>query len=203
MAGQLDEAEKDPRFGKIVGTADYVSPDHVQAPWNPTPLWDIYSLGCTLYYAVTGKVPFPGGTTADKARAHCELRPLDPRRLNPQLTSEFVDIMADMMAKDPALRIQSAAEVMRRLEPWAYAALPASIRPPAAPPSIARPPIVARPIPIPRALPFFSGAPSGFPGQSPGAPARVARPEFVSPPDYSGQAIGAGAGPHTTTIVNR
>ena len=88
LAGPLaGEPETDPRYGKIVGTADYLSPDQVRDPWNPTPAWDIYSLGCTLYYAVTGKVPFPGGTTADKARAHCELRPLDPRRLNPQLSS--------------------------------------------------------------------------------------------------------------------
>ena len=85
LAGPLaGELEADPRYGKIVGTADYLSPDQVHDPWGPTPAWDIYSLGCTLYYAVTGKVPFPGGTTADKARAHCELRPLDPRRLNPR-----------------------------------------------------------------------------------------------------------------------
>ena len=74
-------SESDPRYGKIAGTADYLSPDQIRDPRSPAPAWDIYSLGCTLYYAVTGKVPFPGGTTADKARAHCELRPLDPRRL--------------------------------------------------------------------------------------------------------------------------
>ena len=50
-------------------------------------------MGCTLYYAVTGKVPFPGGSTSDKAQAHRELRPLDPRRLNRQLSDEFVDVM--------------------------------------------------------------------------------------------------------------
>ena len=97
-----------------MGTADYLSPDQVRDPRNPTPAWDIYSLGCTLYYAVTGKVPFPGGTTADKARAHCELRPLDPRRLNPRLAPEFVEVMADMMAKEPAQRIATAREVMAR-----------------------------------------------------------------------------------------
>ncbi|MFZ5829057.1 MAG: serine/threonine-protein kinase [Planctomycetota bacterium] len=119
LAGPVEgDVEKDPRFGKIVGTADYLSPDHIRAPWEPTPAWDIYSLGCTLYYAVTGKVPFPGGTTADKARAHCELRPLDPRRLNPELGNDFVDVMADMMAKDPAQRLRSAADVMFRLAPW-------------------------------------------------------------------------------------
>jgi serine/threonine protein kinase len=111
-------AEEDPRFGKIAGTADYLSPDHIQAPWDPKPAWDIYSLGCTLYYAVTGKVPFPKGSTRDKARAHCELRPLDPRRLNPSLSAAFVDLLADMMAKDPRDRIQTAAEVIRRLAPW-------------------------------------------------------------------------------------
>lgn len=119
LAGPLDgDAQEDSRFGKIVGTADYLSPDHVRAPWNPTPAWDIYSLGCTLYYAVTGKVPFPGGSIADKVRAHRELRPLDPRRLNPTLTVAFVELLADMMAKDPSDRIQTAEAVIARLAPW-------------------------------------------------------------------------------------
>jgi serine/threonine protein kinase len=116
LAGSLGgDAAADPRYGKIVGTADYLSPDQVRDPWNPTPAWDIYSLGCTLYYTVTGKVPFPGGTTAEKARAHCDLRPLDPRRLNPTLNPAFVEVIADMMAKDPAQRIGTAREVIARL----------------------------------------------------------------------------------------
>ncbi len=119
LAGPLEGGqENDPRFGKIVGTADYLSPDQITSPWTPKSGWDIYALGCTLYYAVTGKVPFPGGTTSDKAMAHCKLRPLDPRRLNPRLTAEFVDMMADMMAKDAAQRIPSATEVKERLKPW-------------------------------------------------------------------------------------
>lgn len=128
LAGSLEASSEqdpralDPRFGKIVGTADYLSPDHITSPRNPTPSWDIYSLGCTLYYAVTGKVPFPGGSTSDKARAHCQLRPLDPRRLNPSVSAEFVEVMADMMAKNPEERISSAAEVITRLAPWAVAA---------------------------------------------------------------------------------
>ena len=119
LAGPLAGSdESDPRHGKIVGTADYLSPDHIKAPWEPTPAWDIYALGCTLYYAVTGKVPFPHGTTAEKARAHCERLPLDPRRLNPTLEASFVEMLAEMMAKDPADRIHSAAEVIQRLAPW-------------------------------------------------------------------------------------
>ena len=119
LAGPLEStAENDPRYGKIVGTADYLSPDQVKDPWNPAPSWDIYALGCTLYYIVTAKVAFPGGSTSDKARAHLELRPLDPRLLNPRLSPEFVDMLADMMAKDPSQRIASAPAVMERLKPW-------------------------------------------------------------------------------------
>ena len=63
---------------KTVGTADYLSPEQIKSPDNLTPASDIYSLGCTLYYTVTGKVPFPGGTQRDKSIAHCRSRPLDP-----------------------------------------------------------------------------------------------------------------------------
>jgi serine/threonine protein kinase len=120
LAGPLaGNAENDPRYGKIVGTADYISPDHIQSPWDPTAAWDIYSLGCTLYWAVSGSVPFPGGTTAEKAKAHCELRPLDPRRLNAGLSMRFVDVLADMMAKDPQERTGSLHEVIENLKPWA------------------------------------------------------------------------------------
>jgi len=124
LAGPLTPDPDDSRLGKIVGTADYLSPDLIKSPWDPKPAWDIYSLGCTLYYAVTAKVPFPQGTAQDKARAHCQLRPLDPRRLNPSLSAAFVDVLADMMAKDPAERIATAEEVIRRLAPWTLGPAP-------------------------------------------------------------------------------
>jgi serine/threonine protein kinase len=106
---------EDPRRGKIVGTADYLSPEQIKTPDSITPASDIYSLGCTIYYAVTGKVPFPGGTTRDKTQAHCEVPPLDPRRLNPELTDEFVDLLADMMAKDVADRTPDMNQVIVEL----------------------------------------------------------------------------------------
>lgn len=163
LAGPLEgDTEKDPRFGKIVGTADYLAPDHIKAPWDPKPAWDIYSLGCTLYYAVTGKVPFPGGSTADKARAHCELRPLDPRRLNPRLSPEFVEVMADMMAKDPAQRIASAEEVVQRLKPWA------SNRP-----TLAKPPV---------SIPKLPGLQAVLEGVSPPTGAMTDRGKTSEPP---------------------
>ena len=119
LAGFIDEKGQDPRAGKIVGTPDYISPDVVRSPSELLPIADVYSLGCTLYYAVTGKVPFPGGKTRDKIRRHLEEVPWHPLRLNPDLSDEFVEVVADMMEKDPVLRVQSAREVVLRLEPWA------------------------------------------------------------------------------------
>jgi serine/threonine protein kinase len=113
------EDPDDPRVGRIVGTADYLSPEHISSPKNITAASDIYSLGCTLYYAVTGKVPFPGGTHRDKAKRHCEDIPLNPRRFNLELTDEFVDVIAAMMEKDPQKRLRTCDEVVRRLAPWA------------------------------------------------------------------------------------
>jgi serine/threonine protein kinase len=118
LAGWLNDTDTDPRAGKIVGTADYLSPEQILSPTEVTPTSDIYSLGCALYYAVTGKVPFPGGTSREKAKRHLEDTPIHPRRLNPSLSEEFVEIIADMMDKSPERRIQSATEVITRLKPW-------------------------------------------------------------------------------------
>jgi serine/threonine protein kinase len=102
----------------IVGTPDFLAPEAILAPANPRPVSDLYSLGCSLYYAVTGKVPFPGGQTSDKLRRHLEEAPLTPARLNPGLDGEFVDLIADMMHKRPDQRIQRAADVVERLKRW-------------------------------------------------------------------------------------
>jgi len=118
LAGFLHE-DNDPRAGKIVGTADYLAPEKIATPNEVASVSDIYSLGCTLYYAVTGKVPFPGGNTRDKARRHCEETPWHPRKFNPDISDEFVDLIADMMEKSPEDRLQTAREVEQRLEPWA------------------------------------------------------------------------------------
>jgi serine/threonine protein kinase len=112
--------DDDPRAGKIVGTADYLSPEEIRNPRAVGPLSDIYALGCTLYYAVTGKVPYPGGDSKSKCRRHCEQTPWHPRKFAPDLAEDFVDIIADAMEKDPARRIQSAAEFAERLEPWCH-----------------------------------------------------------------------------------
>lgn len=119
----------DPRAGKIVGTADYLSPEQIRSPLNIGPVSDIYSLGCTLYYACTGKVPFPGGDSRSKCRRHCEQTPWHPRRFALELSEDFVDVIADMMEKDSTRRIQSAAEVASRLEPWSQTATEVIDRP--------------------------------------------------------------------------
>jgi serine/threonine protein kinase len=118
LAGFLHETDNDPRAGKVVGTADYLSPEQIRTPNDITPVSDIYSLGCTLYYAVSGKVPYPGGSAREKARRHCEGTPMHPRRFNTEISEEFVEVIADMMEKDPEKRVQSAEEVAARLEPW-------------------------------------------------------------------------------------
>jgi eukaryotic-like serine/threonine-protein kinase len=119
LSGYFNDPEQtDVHGGKVVGTADYLAPEQITAPERPTPVSDIYSLGCTLYYAVTGKVPFPGGTPREKAKKHRHDFPLDPRRLNPELSDDFVDVIADMMAKNPEERIPTANAVIERLAPW-------------------------------------------------------------------------------------
>ncbi len=113
--------------GKIAGTSDYVAPESIREPDRVRPASDLYGLGCTLYYTVTGKVPFPGGTHADKLRRRLRDEPISPDVLVPELSGTLVGLITRLMAQDPADRPDSAAEVAAELsamaEPEAAAAL--------------------------------------------------------------------------------
>lgn len=117
LMDELD-AGQPARGGTLVGTADYLAPESIREPDKVRPVSDVYALGCTLYYAVTGKVPFPGGSTAEKIRRHLEEVPLNPLHFNPDLPEPFCDIIAAMMDKNPDTRTPTAAAVAELLRPW-------------------------------------------------------------------------------------
>jgi serine/threonine protein kinase len=150
LAGWFDSSsEQDSRAHKIVGTADYLSPEQIKTPWDLTPNNDLYGLGCTMYYAVTGKVPFPGGTTREKARRHCEEMPLNPRRRNPALSEAFTQVLANLMEKDRDRRIQTGDELVERLAPWVGDVVESALATGDVPPIVFDGP----PLPIPPPLP--------------------------------------------------
>jgi serine/threonine protein kinase len=98
--------------GVTLGTFDYISPEQALDPRRADVRSDIYSLGCTFYHAVTGRPPVPEGTAAKKLHHHQNVPVLDPRDLNPAVTDELAAVLAKMMAKDPAQRYQTPAELI-------------------------------------------------------------------------------------------
>jgi serine/threonine protein kinase len=123
LAGSQLEEESS-RLGRVVGTMDYIAPEQIRAPDDVGPSADIYALGCTLYYAVTGQVPFPGGTRREKMQRHLSAVPTPVGELAPHLSPEFCQLIEAMMAKDPAERITSAGEVAEWLRRWVPAGMP-------------------------------------------------------------------------------
>ncbi len=104
--------------GYVVGTMDYIAPEQTEDPTKVDGRADIYSLGSTLYVALTGQLPFPGGTNKEKMQRAREEQPRPILELNPRVPPGLAGVAHRMMAKDPALRFQTAEEVEQELKQW-------------------------------------------------------------------------------------
>ncbi len=105
--------------GYIVGSMDYIAPEQTLDAVGVDRRCDIYSLGCTLYFALTGRPPFPGGTSKEKIYRHRSEEPTPLAALLPSLPGGFVALVERMMCKDPAGRPPSAVAVEEELRAWA------------------------------------------------------------------------------------
>ncbi len=101
--------------GVTLGTFDYISPEQARDPRSADVRSDLYSLGCTLYYMLTGRPPFPEGTVLQKLFSHSLDAPPDPRDVRPDIPSEVTEIVHRLLAKNPQDRYQSPAELIQRL----------------------------------------------------------------------------------------
>lgn len=103
----------------VMGTPDFLSPEQSRNLHETDIRSDLYSLGCTFYFLLTGQVPFPGGTTVDKLIRHNSEDPRDLAELRPDLPAEITAIVRKLMAKNPDERFQTPDELMDALAPHA------------------------------------------------------------------------------------
>ncbi len=105
------------REGQMVGTPDFIAPEQIRDAKSADIRADIYSLGCTLYYLLTGGPPFRGYHLWDVYQAHFSM---DARPLNlvrPEVPVELAAIVARMIAKEPNRRFQTPGDVAERRRP--------------------------------------------------------------------------------------
>ena len=135
----------------VLGTADYLAPEQADDSHTVDVRADIYSLGGTFYFLLTGKTPFGEGTIPQKLMWHRTRQPKPVCAFRSDVPAEVQAIIDKMMAKEPEQRYQSPGEISEALAPWATGPL--------------QPPTENE---MPRLSPAMTGA--GTPGSLPAAP---------------------------------
>lgn len=102
----------------VLGTADYLAPEQARDSHTVDKRADIYSLGCTLYFVLTGHPPFPEGTLAQRIWKHQNQSPRSIYEDRKDAPPPLVDLCMRMMAKQPDARFASAGEVAQSLSKW-------------------------------------------------------------------------------------
>lgn len=102
----------------ILGTADFISPEQAMNSSKVDIRADIYSLGCTFYYLLTRRFPFDEGSVTQKLLWHQTKQPSSIKDHRPDVPDDLIEIIEKMMAKKPADRFQTPAEIVEALTPF-------------------------------------------------------------------------------------
>ena len=106
------------REGQMLGTPDYIAPEQIRDAQSADIRADIYSLGCTFYYLLTGGPPFRGEHLWDVYQAHFSMEAGPLNLVRPEVPVELAAVVAKMMAKEPGRRFQTPGEVAQALAPF-------------------------------------------------------------------------------------
>jgi serine/threonine protein kinase len=127
------------REGQMLGTPDFIAPEQIRDAQSADIRADIYSLGCTFYYLLTGGPPFHGDHLWDLYQAHFS-READPLNLvRPEVPVELAALVAKMLAKEPVRRFQTPGELAPLLTPFFKSGAMSSARPNAMGPRVKLP----------------------------------------------------------------
>jgi len=113
LAGLTDKHNE-----KILGTADYLAPEQALNSHDIDLRADIYGLGCTMYYALTGHPPFPEGTLAQRIAMHQSKMPPAIGVDRPDCPDPLAAICFKMLQKEVDNRYQNCLEISVALETW-------------------------------------------------------------------------------------
>lgn len=102
--------------GVTLGTFDYISPEQAKDPRDADIRSDLYSLGCTLYFMLTGSPPYPGGTMLQKLLAHGSNPPPEIRERRSEVSEHLSNVLKRMLAKQPSDRYQDAESLVSDLK---------------------------------------------------------------------------------------
>lgn len=103
---------------KVLGTADYLAPEQALDSHSVDARADLYSLGCTFYFLLTGHPPFVEGTLAQRLMCHQTKQPPPVTNDRPDMPKDLLPILEKMMAKKREDRYQTAFEIARDLGLW-------------------------------------------------------------------------------------
>lgn len=102
----------------VIGTADYLAPEQAIDSHNTDHRADIYALGCTFYYLLSGQPPFARGSLVERILAHQIKTPRDVREFRTDVPDTICELLDKMLIKDRSERIQSAELVANQLVAW-------------------------------------------------------------------------------------
>jgi len=107
------------RSGQVLGTPDYIAPEQARNTKGADIRADIFSLGCTLFELLTGRLPFPGETVMEKLMARATEDAPRLRSVRPDVPEGLDEVVVHMLARDPNARYATPGEVARALAPYA------------------------------------------------------------------------------------